>query len=112
MRVIWGDYNDILSKGLDMQVVNVSINWKAPAHFDEVLAIKIRLNKIGNSSFSFLVDFYNQATSQLLAHGEIVYVMVSPIEHTKMEIPKDVRDQLEKGAKGIVVDHAGSNVNG
>jgi acyl-CoA thioester hydrolase len=107
-RAIWGNYNDILSNGIDSQVVSLSINWKAPAHFDEILAITIKPTKIGTTSFCLQADFYNYESSKILASAEIIYVMVSVHQHVKMEIPQDMRKQLEKGAKGIKIDHAGS----
>ncbi len=109
IRVIWGNYNDILSDGIDNQVVSLSINWKAPAHFDEIIAITVKPVRIGNSSYSLRIDFYNHESSKLLASAEIVYVMVSVNQHTKMEIPQDMRKKLERGAPGIKIDHAGLN---
>ncbi len=108
MRVIWGNYNDILSKGIDNQVVNLSINWKAPAHFDEIIAITVKPIRIGTSSYSLQVDFYNYESSTIIASAEIVYVMVSVTQHIKIDIPQDMCKQLEAGAPGIKIDHAGS----
>lgn len=108
MRVIWGNYNDILSNGLDNQVVSLSINWKAPAHFDEIIAIAVKPIKLGKTSYSLQIDFYNYDTSKMLASAEIAYVMVSATQHTKMDIPQDMRKKFKTGASGIVIDHAGS----
>jgi acyl-CoA thioester hydrolase len=107
MRAVWGDYNDILAKGIDNQVVSFAINWKASARFDEVLAISVVPSRIGNSSFTFQVDFYRHESNELIASAEIVYVMVSASQHQKMPVPQTMREQLECGAGGLVVDHAG-----
>ncbi len=107
MRVVWGDYNDILAKGIDNQVVKLTIEWKAPAHFDDILAITVKLIKIGSSSYTLQIDFYNYETKKSIASAEIIYVMVSASQFTKLEIPEDFREQLEKGASGISIDHAG-----
>jgi len=107
LRVIWGNYNDMLSKGIDSQVVKLSIHWKAPAHFDDVIAITVKSIQIGSSSYTLQVDFYNHKTAVHIASAEITYVMVSAGEHKKMEIPKDMRKKLEKGAPGTRIDHAG-----
>ena len=106
-RIIWGDYNDMLAKGIDNQVVSYTIDWKAPLHFDEVVAVTVKVLRIGTSSYSLRVDFYSYDSQKLTASAEIVYVMVSAAEHVKMSIPHDMREQLEKGALGIKVDHAG-----
>jgi len=107
IRVIWGNYNDILSKGIDNQVVKLSVNWKAPAHFDDVIAITVKSIRIGSSSYTLQVDFFNHKTAVNIASAEIIYVMVSVAEHKKMEIPKDMRKKLEEGSPGTTIDHAG-----
>ncbi|MEE8432111.1 MAG: thioesterase family protein [Candidatus Desulfatibia sp.] len=107
MRVIWGNYNDILSKGIDNQVVKLSINWKAPAHFDDVIAITVKSIRVGTSSYTLQVQFSNHKTAVNIASAEIIYVMVSAGEHKKMEIPKDMRKKLEEGSPGTTIDHAG-----
>jgi acyl-CoA thioester hydrolase len=109
MRVIWGNYNDILSKGIDSQVVGLSIHWKAPAHFDDVIAITVKSVRIGSSSYTLQVDFDNHQTAVHIGSAEITYVMVSAGEYKKMDIPKEMRKKLEEGAPGIRVDHAGAN---
>lgn len=108
MRAIWGDYDELLAKGIDNQVVSYSIDWQASASFDQVLAITVSQKKIGNSSYTLQVNFYNHDNKQLLASSQIVYVMVSLGDHVKMTIPDDLRKPLETGAPGIIIDHAGA----
>jgi acyl-CoA thioester hydrolase len=107
MRVVWGNYNDILAKDIDNQVVSLSVNWQAPAHFDDVLAIMVKPIKTGMSSYTLQVDFYNYDSQKKLASAEIIYVMVSAAMHQKMKIPEDMRKQLMKGACGIKINHSG-----
>ncbi len=107
MRVTIGNYKDLIASGVDYQVVSVTVNWKAPAHFDEVLAITIQHQRIGNTSFTLEIGFYNYETEMIVATGQITYVIVDAKEHTKMVIPSNMRTILEKGAPGIVVNHAG-----
>ena len=106
-RAIWGDYNDMLSQGIDNQVVSYSIDWQGPAHFDDVLAVRVKPKKIGNTSYSLQVDFYHYDNKKMIASAQIVYVMVSVDKHEKMAIPDLMRKQLESGAQGITVNHAG-----
>lgn len=108
-RSLWGDYKHFLEKGFDTQVVNVNVSWKAPAVYDDVIAMSIRLKKIGNTSFSFDIDFSNHKTKQQLASGEVTYVLVSAKEHNKTTIPAEMREKLETGASGIV-NHAGVEI--
>lgn len=108
-RALWGGYENITQQGLDNQVVNVNVSWKAPALFDDVIAISIELKKIGTTSFTYSLSFSNFRTKQLLAIGEITYVMVSVKEHQKIAIPPKIRNQIETGASGII-NHAGVEI--
>ena len=109
-RVIWGDYNDLLARGIDNQVVHLSIDWKAPARFDEVVAITVMPAPLGNSSYTLQVSFYNHGTGQHLARAEVVYVMVTADAFEKMTIPEEMRQSLEVGAPGVRVDHSGAGL--
>ena len=108
-RAIFGDYRNLLEKGLDTQVVNVNVSWKAPATFDDIIAISFELKRIGTTSITYTIGFTNYETKQPLATGEITYVMVSVNEHEKKAIPPEQRQQLEAGASGIV-NHAGVKI--
>ncbi|GAA6135528.1 thioesterase family protein [Oceaniserpentilla sp. 4NH20-0058] len=107
IRAIWGDYNDLLQAGFDNQVVSYSINWQGPAHFDEVLACEVSAKHVGNSSFSFEVNFKNYHSNTAVAQAEIVYVMVDAQSHSKIPIPDHMKITLKQGAKDTLVNHAG-----
>lgn len=107
-RHIWGHYNDVLAMGVDSQVVNLNISWKASSSFDDVLAISVKAGHIGNTSYCLEFEISNFETQELVATAEIIYVLVSATEFTKMPIPENLRNKLEQGAPGVVVDHAGA----
>jgi acyl-CoA thioester hydrolase len=93
--------------GLDSQVVNLNISWEAPSTFDDVLAIEVKVGQIGNSSYTMLFNISNYESGTVIARAEIVYVMVNAIEFTKISIPIDLKQKLEHGAPGVIVNHAG-----
>lgn len=110
MRAIWGNYNDLLAGGIDSQVVKLTISWKAPARFDDVLAIRVQPFETGSSSYTLQLDFYNFETIKHLASAHVVYVMVNTETHKKMVIPDHMRASLKAGATGVTTDHAGVGV--
>jgi len=110
-KELWGDYKNILDRGLDTQVVNVNVSWKAPAHFDEVIALYVKLKRIGNTSFTVAIDFFNYQENYPIATGEITYVMVTAKVHQKISVPDDFRKELETGAPGVIVNHAGVGID-
>lgn len=107
VRGLWGQHEDIFARGVDFQVVNLNISWLAPAHFDDVIAITVRTNHIGNSSYGFGFEFFKQNTDALIAKAEAVYVAVDAKDFTKITIPDDLRLSLEAGVPGVVINHAG-----
>jgi acyl-CoA thioester hydrolase len=106
-RAVWGNYNDVLAMGVDSQVVNLNISWKAPSTFDDVLAIEVNTGKVGNSSYTFEFEIRNYLTGIMIASAQVIYVMVDATEFTKMRIPDDLRQKLEQGAPTVIVNHAG-----
>jgi len=106
-RVLWGDYTNLLKAGIDMQVVNVNVDWKAPAHYDEVIAISVEQKKLGNTSFTLQIGFFNHESKHQIATAQITYVLVSTKEHQKIKIPVELKTKLATGAPGVLVNHAG-----
>ena len=107
IRVVWGGFNGLFTRGLDQQVVNVNVTWKSPAVFDDVVAISVESTHIGNTSYTLKLVFSNYGTDAAIATAEIVYVMISTEKHGKTAIPDDLKEALENGAPDVVVDHAG-----
>ena len=107
-RAIWGDYNKLLARGIDTQVVNLNISWRASARFDDVLAIHIAPQNLGNTSYTLGVRFENYASGQVLAEATITYVVIDAKSMLKMPISDAMRAELERGAGGVTVDHAGA----
>ena len=106
IKAIWGNAKQLIARGIDFQVVSLNLNWRAPAQFDDVLAIQVRTKHVGNSSYSLAFEFHNYLTGDLIASAETVYVMVDP-QLKKKHIPDNLRADLNTGAPGIVINHAG-----
>ena len=48
---------DFVDGHLDFQLVKQTIEWKAPARFDQVLELSIAATRLGNTSFTVATDF-------------------------------------------------------
>lgn len=102
-------YASLLIDGaLDYQLVKQTLEWKAPARFDQVLAVSVRAARLGTTSFTLATEFRIHGQERLLAQGETVYVLVDAGSLEKRPLPHDVRAALEQGAPGAVIDHAGA----
>jgi acyl-CoA thioester hydrolase len=106
-RAVFGSYQNLLEQNLDSQVVRMTIDWSAPARFDDVLQLEVRTLRLGNSSFALEVDIRRQADQAAIARAEVTYVMVDAQAFTKASIPDAIRAQLERGAPDVTVNQAG-----
>jgi acyl-CoA thioester hydrolase len=101
-------FGEAMEKGLlDYQSVKMTIEWKAAARFDQVLELSIRTTRLGNTSFTVSTDFRIAGEEHVIVKGESVHVCVEPKTLQKMPLPADFRAALERGAPGVIVDHAG-----
>lgn len=101
-------YGDALMAGdLDFQLVKQTVEWKAPARFDQVLEISVYAGHLGNTSFTLATEFRVAGDTRIIATAETVYVLVTPHVLTKMPLPAEFRAALTEGARGKVMDHAG-----
>lgn len=120
----YGDYVDVavneflralglagtmISGHLDFQLVKQTIEWKAPARFDQVLELRVEAAHLGNTSFTLRVEFRIAGDEQVIATAETVYVLVDAQTMAKTPIPPEVRAALAEGARGLATDHAGFN---
>lgn len=94
---------------VENQVVNVNVSWQASARFDDVLAITVESERIGNTSYTLAFNFNNYESGERLVSASVTYVAVDRETWAKISIPDFYRDNLQRGLPGILVDHAGSS---
>ena len=97
---------DFLDGHLDFQLVKQTIEWKAPARFDQVLELAIAATRLGTTSFTVGTDFRIAGDDQIIVSAETVYVLVDARTLTKLALPDTLRAALQEGAAGRTTDHA------
>jgi acyl-CoA thioester hydrolase len=106
MRAL-GFEQQIVSGELDYQLVRQTLEWKAPARFDQVLAIGVSARQLGTTSFALRAEFRIADHDAVIATADTVYVLVDAVTLQKRELPARFRAALESGAAGMHSDHAG-----
>lgn len=101
-----GIHDQFVYGELDFQLVKQTIEWKAPARFDQVLELSIAATRLGNTSFTLLTEFRIAGDPRVIVTIETVYVLVDAKTLIKMPLPDQVRAALQDGARGRVTDHA------
>ena len=99
--------SDLSGVGLDYQLVKQTVEWKAPARFDQVLELTVAAKRLGNTSFTLATEFRIAGDDTVIVTAETVYVLLAAHTMEKISIPADLRAALEEGAAGMATDHAG-----
>jgi acyl-CoA thioester hydrolase len=101
-------YGEAMASGaLDFQLVKQTFEWKSSARYDDVIELSPRMKQLGNTSFTLYTGFRIAGTEAVFATAETVYVHVDAQNLSKQPLPAVLRAALERGAPGVVIDHAG-----
>ena len=90
-------YPDLMSAGLDMQLVHTEIDYAAPVRWRDTVRVAVVCEHIGTTSFAigFSVLRRRDGSDELLAvRGRNVYVIVSTEDWTKRGVPDALRSAL------------------
>jgi YbgC/YbaW family acyl-CoA thioester hydrolase len=79
--------------GGDLFVRKSTLEYQAPARYDDVLDIGMKCARIGNSSIAFAAGAFRQ--EQLLVSGELVYVFADAGAQAARPVPAVLRALLE-----------------
>ena len=98
----------LINGELDFQLVKQTTEWKASARFDQVLALSISVQHLGNTSFTLRTEFRVAGDARLIATVETVYVLVDEKTLKKTPIPDSLRAAMAEGAMGKSSNHSGT----
>ena len=101
-----GILDQFVNQQLDFQLVKQTVEWKAPARFDQTLELTITPKQLGNTSFTLTTEFRIAGEPRVIVTVETVYVLVDAATLTKLPLPDAVRAALAGGAGGKLTDHA------
>ena len=87
-------YADLEKKGLFAPVVEIKVNYKKPARYDDIIQLETEIENIGNSSIKFNYKVYNKKTKELLAEAYTVNVFINK-DMESVRIPDEVRKVLK-----------------
>jgi acyl-CoA thioester hydrolase len=94
-RAIGYPYPDaLLAANGDTFVVKATIEYHAPAHYDDVLDVLVRVGRLGRTSMQFLLEI-RRAADHLIS-GEVVYVMADPTTRKPSPVPDFLREAISR----------------
>jgi acyl-CoA thioester hydrolase len=87
-----GSWETMVERGLDVVVGEANIRFRAPARFDDVIAVHARIAKFGTTSATIELEI--RRDGELLIEGWLRQVFVDVKTWKKTEIPGWVREAL------------------
>jgi len=76
----------------DLYTRKATVEYEAPARYDDLLQVGLRCARIGNSSLVFEGGVFRG--DELLVRGELTYVFADPATMTSKPVPPDLRDVM------------------
>ncbi len=96
LRSLGIDYRNIeKEKQLVLPVVEAYCKYKAPARYDEIIMIRIKVSQVKNSSLRFDYSLFNKENNELLAVAYTTHVFIDK-DRRPVRMPKEIQNMFEK----------------
>jgi len=89
-----GSWQDMVARGVDAVVAEAGLRFRAPARFDDVLALQARVVELGTTSLTTAIDVVRDG--EVLVEGRLRHVIVDAQTWEKTPMPDWVRQGLER----------------
>ena len=91
LRHIGHDYQkEVERSNEDFHTVKTLVEYIKPILFDQIIDVCIRVEKIGKSSLTFLLEIYHQNEEDVLASGEVIWVNADQKTHKSTKLSDDL----------------------
>jgi acyl-CoA thioester hydrolase len=91
-RAAFGSYQAMLDQGLDIVVAEAQVRFRAPARFDDELALEVTVAHLGTTSV--VTEHLVRRAEQEVVRGSLRHVFVDRRTLSKTPIPDWVRSGL------------------
>lgn len=106
MRHKIGGFQTLLAQGLDNQVVNLNMDFRSSARFDDVLEIEVQVLHLGNTSYRCGLIMRQYGTKQVVVEAQITYVMVDSTHFQKTPLSPWFKEQLSVSSAPVIINQA------
>lgn len=94
LRELGLSYKWMEANNVQLPVVHLSIDYKAPARYDDMLTVKTFLKKTPSVKIEFFYEIYNEE-NQLLITATTVLVFINSTTNKLMKAPDYLLEKLE-----------------
>ena len=92
-RAVFGGYESMLERQVDLVVGEASARFLAPARFDDELEVAVSVTRLGTTGVTTRYELLRDG--QLLVEGTLRHVVVNLGSHAKAPIPDWMREGLQ-----------------
>jgi len=97
-RAIGFPYPDaLLAAGGDTFAVKASVEYHAPARYDDLVDVLVRVARIGRSSMQFILEIHRteaDGSETHLVSGEVIYVYADAETRKPLPVPDFLREAI------------------
>ena len=93
-RAAVGPWQDMVERGVDAVVAEANVRFRAPARYDDVLALRAWIEELGTTSMTTRIDVTRDGA--VLVEGQLRHVCVDTQTWGKTAIPDWIREGLER----------------
>lgn len=94
MRSLGMPYAKIEESGVMMPVIDLAINYKNPAHYDDLLTIRTTMHAAPSVKVRFDYEVF-RATGELITTGHVTLAFMHATTHRPTRCPKFLLDLVE-----------------
>jgi acyl-CoA thioester hydrolase len=87
-----GPWDDMAELGVDAVVAEANLRFRAPARFDDILALEVTTEELGTTSTTTRVAV--RRDGELLVECRLRHVFVDRQTWTKTQMPEAIRERL------------------
>jgi acyl-CoA thioester hydrolase len=96
LRATGTGYAELITMGLDTQLVHAELDWKAGLRWRDEFRVAVSVAKVGQTSFT--LDFEARRAGEVTCTARIVYVVVATDGSGKRPVPSALRGALGEAA--------------
>ena len=85
--------------GVDLFAVKTTVEYFAPARYDDVIDVGCRAARLGQSSINFELAIFRDG--ERITRGDVVYVTADPAARKSVAMPAWLREAIERFEPGI-----------
>ncbi|MFM9034042.1 MAG: acyl-CoA thioesterase [Mycobacterium sp.] len=93
LRALFGGYQALTERGIDVVVAGAELAFRRPAHFDDELTVSVTIEPPGHTSLRsrYRID----RGADLIAEASVTHVCVDAADFVKTEWPDWFRERLD-----------------